>query len=62
MTKDEFSQQLDELVTKALNTLGTRAVFAELSATMQFVEVAYDLTVMNHLASQQVPQENEQPE
>lgn len=62
MTKDEFSQQLDELVTKALNTLGTRAVFAELSATMQFVEVAYDLNVMNHLASQQVPQENEQPE
>lgn len=60
MTKDEFSQELDQLVTKALNSLGTRAVFAELSATMQFVEVVYDLNIMNHLASQQVAKYTEQ--
>lgn len=49
MTEQEFKEQLDNVVTEALNTLDTAVVYGQLSATKQFVEVIYDTNIVNYL-------------
>lgn len=49
MTEQEFKEQLDKVVTEAINTLDTSFVYGQLSATKQFVEVIYDTNIVDYL-------------
>lgn len=53
MTEQEFRQELDQVVTKGLNTLDVGIVYGQLATIKQFVEVVYDLNVANHIQKMQ---------
>ena len=49
MTEQEFRQQLDALVTGAIDKLGAGTVYGHLCTVKQFTEIVYDSNIVNYL-------------
>lgn len=49
MTDQEFRLQLDELVTKGINELGSGPVYGHLAVVKQFTEIVYDSSIVDYL-------------
>lgn len=52
MTEQEFKQQLDQVITNGLNTLGVGVVYSSLATINRFVEVVYDASVIENINAQ----------
>lgn len=56
ITKEEFNQALDQLITTGLNSFGPDHIYAQLSVSKQFVEVVYNSNVAVYLNKMQQQQ------
>lgn len=59
MNEQEFKQQLDNLVTNAINALGAGVVYGHLSTVKQFTEVVYDSNIVIMLQNLQAKESQE---